>query len=214
VATFDVMMTLVSAGLHWAGGRRTSLPAASLASWSAVGGQPHADDLSAAPRMEPSEMLARFIERVAIDSADDIGTADFQNSDERTGAMNKLMLLMIAAALTACGQSQPSETVEELVANPERIKELQRNARTDRAKVGDELCNRAAEAANGASSVIAEAEIRSAARSRSPRQNRAVTSSRRNALALRRFYCLRPARNLAFSAFAAITVFDRHCHRP
>lgn len=62
--------------------------------------------------------------------------------------MNKVMLLLMAAALTACGPSQPSETVDMLVANPERIKEIQRQCKEDRAKVGDELCMRAAEAAN------------------------------------------------------------------
>ena len=63
--------------------------------------------------------------------------------------MNKVMLLLLmAAALTACGPSQPSETVGMLVANPERIKEIQRQCKEDRAKVGDELCMRAAEAAN------------------------------------------------------------------
>ena len=62
--------------------------------------------------------------------------------------MNKVMLLMLAAALTACSPSQSSETVDFLVAHPERIKELQRQCKEDRAKVGDEHCMRAAEAAN------------------------------------------------------------------
>ena len=62
--------------------------------------------------------------------------------------MNKVMLLMVVATLTACGPSQPSETVDALVANPERIKEIQRQCKEDRAKVGDELCRRAAEDAN------------------------------------------------------------------
>ena len=35
-----------------------------------------------------------------------------------------------------------------LAAHPERIKEIQRQCKEDRAKVGDELCRRAAEAAN------------------------------------------------------------------
>ena len=61
--------------------------------------------------------------------------------------MNKVMLLMVVAALTACGPSQPSETVDALAANPDRIKEIQRQCKEDRAKVGDELCLRAAEAA-------------------------------------------------------------------
>ena len=62
--------------------------------------------------------------------------------------MNRVMLLMLTAALTACGPSRPSETVDYLVAHPDRIKELQRQCKEDRAKVGDELCVRAAEAAN------------------------------------------------------------------
>ena len=61
--------------------------------------------------------------------------------------MNKVMLLMLVAALTACGPPQPSDTVDALAANPERIKEIQRLCKEDRAKVDDELCRRAAEAA-------------------------------------------------------------------
>lgn len=61
--------------------------------------------------------------------------------------MNKVMLPMLFATLSACGPSQPSETVDALAANPERIKEIQRQCKEDRAKVGDELCMRAAEAA-------------------------------------------------------------------
>ncbi len=62
--------------------------------------------------------------------------------------MNKTMLLILAVALTACGKSQPPETVESLAANPERLKELRQQCKTDRAKLGDELCNRVAEASN------------------------------------------------------------------
>lgn len=62
--------------------------------------------------------------------------------------MNKSMLLILAVALTACGKSQPTETVESLAANPERLKELREQCKTDRAKLGDELCNRVAEATN------------------------------------------------------------------
>lgn len=61
--------------------------------------------------------------------------------------MNKVLLIMVIT-LTACGQSRPSETVDFLVAHPDRIKELQRQCKEDRAKIGDELCVRAAEAAN------------------------------------------------------------------
>jgi hypothetical protein len=61
--------------------------------------------------------------------------------------MNRMMLLMLAAALTACGPSQPSETVDS--SWPSRAHQgIQRQCKEDRAKVGDELCRRAAEAAN------------------------------------------------------------------
>ncbi len=62
--------------------------------------------------------------------------------------MNKIMLLMLAVAITSCGKSAPTETVESLAANPERLKELRQQCKTDRAKLGDELCNRVAEATN------------------------------------------------------------------
>ena len=62
--------------------------------------------------------------------------------------MNKIMLLMFTVVLASCGKSAPTETVESLAANPERLKELRQHCKTDRAKLGDELCNRVAEATN------------------------------------------------------------------
>lgn len=71
--------------------------------------------------------------------------------------MKKMILFLLAAALVACGKSeQPAtssgaastETVESLVANPERLKALRQQCKTERAKLGDELCNRVAEATN------------------------------------------------------------------
>lgn len=62
--------------------------------------------------------------------------------------MTRFLLLLMAAVLTACGPSQSTENVDALVANPERIKTIQRQCKEDRAKVGEELCRRAAEAAN------------------------------------------------------------------
>lgn len=59
-----------------------------------------------------------------------------------------LPLMMEATALAACGPVQPSETVDLLVAHPERLKEVQRLCKDDRAKAAEELCRRAAEAAN------------------------------------------------------------------
>ncbi|MCK4142439.1 EexN family lipoprotein [Ralstonia nicotianae] len=71
--------------------------------------------------------------------------------------MKKIIPLFLAAMLVACGKSgptattsksSPTESVESLVANPERLKELRQQCKTDRAKLGDELCNRVAEATN------------------------------------------------------------------
>lgn len=55
-------------------------------------------------------------------------------------------MFMLAMLLAACGQSAPTETVETLAANPERLKELRKQCKADRAKLGDVLCNAVAEA--------------------------------------------------------------------
>lgn len=71
--------------------------------------------------------------------------------------MKEFIPFLLAATLVACGKpeptattgpSGPTETVDSLVANPERLKELRQQCKTDRAKLGDELCNRVAEATN------------------------------------------------------------------
>ncbi|MBS77674.1 EexN family lipoprotein [Variovorax sp.] len=68
--------------------------------------------------------------------------------------MKKIMPLLFASMLTACGQSDSTattattDTVESLAANPERLKELRQQCKLERAKLGDELCNRVAEATN------------------------------------------------------------------
>lgn len=62
--------------------------------------------------------------------------------------MKKIMLFLLVAMLTACGKSEPTETLESLAADPERLKALREQCKTDRAKLGDELCNRVAEATN------------------------------------------------------------------
>lgn len=43
--------------------------------------------------------------------------------------MRKIILLLFVTGLTACGQPEPSETVESLAANPERLKELRQQCR-------------------------------------------------------------------------------------
>ncbi len=66
--------------------------------------------------------------------------------------MKRIFLyLLLAALLSACGQSETSEqsdvpTVEELAADPARLKELREQCKTDRANLGDVLCDRVAEA--------------------------------------------------------------------
>lgn len=60
-------------------------------------------------------------------------------------------LLSIALALSVsliagCGKSAPTDTVESLVANPERLKELRAQCKADHAKVGDAVCGAVSEA--------------------------------------------------------------------
>ena len=62
--------------------------------------------------------------------------------------MIRFLPLLMVAALTACGPSQQTETVDFLVAHPEHLKQVQRLCKEDRSKAGEELCRRAAEAAN------------------------------------------------------------------
>jgi hypothetical protein len=55
--------------------------------------------------------------------------------------LSKIVLLFSLALLASCGKSTPpapNETVESLAANPERLKELRQQCKTDRAKLGDE----------------------------------------------------------------------------
>ena len=65
--------------------------------------------------------------------------------------MKRKIPLQLLAALTACGQSDTPKsanlpTVDELAADPARLKELRQQCKTDRANLGDVLCNRVAEA--------------------------------------------------------------------
>ncbi|MFM1659765.1 entry exclusion lipoprotein TrbK [Pseudomonas aeruginosa] len=64
--------------------------------------------------------------------------------------MKNVIPLLYVLALTGCGQSEapaPSALpmADELAADPARLKELRRQCRLDRARLGDELCNRVAE---------------------------------------------------------------------
>ncbi|MDP1638820.1 MAG: EexN family lipoprotein [Candidatus Nitrotoga sp.] len=61
----------------------------------------------------------------------------------------KTLFLTIAACtvlLAACSKPEPTESVESLIANPEHLKEVRAQCKANHAKVGDALCNMAAEA--------------------------------------------------------------------
>ncbi len=68
----------------------------------------------------------------------------------------KLAIPLIAVLLVACGQSEKphkatsaekkTPTVEELAADPEQLKQLRQQCKTDRPSLGDLLCDRVAEA--------------------------------------------------------------------
>jgi hypothetical protein len=51
-----------------------------------------------------------------------------------------------AVLLAACNKPAPTESVESLAANPERLKEVRAQCKADHAKTGDALCNMASEA--------------------------------------------------------------------
>lgn len=75
--------------------------------------------------------------------------------------MKSFCVLLAVLVLSACGDKPastvqpsaevtPTDTVESLVANPERRRELREQCRLNRAEVGDELCNIVGEANNKA----------------------------------------------------------------
>lgn len=60
--------------------------------------------------------------------------------------MKYLSILLTALLVVACDKAPSIETVESLVANPERLRELRAQCKADHAKVGDAQCNAVAEA--------------------------------------------------------------------
>ncbi len=60
----------------------------------------------------------------------------------------KTLLPLIACTLllAACNKPAPTDTVESLLANPERLKEVHAQCKADHDKMGDALCNKASEA--------------------------------------------------------------------
>lgn len=66
--------------------------------------------------------------------------------------MNSLFIIVatVALMLAGCGKFEPSrpviESVESLVANPERLKDLRAQCKADHARMGDAQCDAVAEA--------------------------------------------------------------------
>ncbi|WP_026143813.1 MULTISPECIES: EexN family lipoprotein [Xanthomonas] len=61
--------------------------------------------------------------------------------------MKRSLTLLAAMLLTACKPGhRPMPTVEELIAQPERLQKLQRRCKLDRDSMGDALCARVGEA--------------------------------------------------------------------
>ena len=65
--------------------------------------------------------------------------------------MKQIVLLLLVAVLTACGPSETPKqtnepTVDDLAADPVRLKELRQQCKTDRVALGEVLCNRVTEA--------------------------------------------------------------------
>jgi len=57
-----------------------------------------------------------------------------------------LTTLACTLLLAACNKPAPTDTVESLLANPARLKEVHAQCKADHDKVGDALCNKASEA--------------------------------------------------------------------
>ena len=63
--------------------------------------------------------------------------------------MKQLLIIAFALSislLAACGKSAPIDTVDSLVTNPERLKELRAQCKADHARVGDAVCGAVSEA--------------------------------------------------------------------
>lgn len=60
--------------------------------------------------------------------------------------MQRTCGLWLALILVGCQPPVQTETVESLAADPERLKQVQRQCRLDRARMGDGACEAASEA--------------------------------------------------------------------
>jgi conjugative transfer region protein TrbK len=60
--------------------------------------------------------------------------------------MRKMYSLLTVLLAAACGKTGPSDTIESLAADPDRLKEVMRQCRRDHAEASDPRCIAASEA--------------------------------------------------------------------
>ena len=60
--------------------------------------------------------------------------------------MNKVSVVLMTAMLAACSRAAPTDTVNSLVAHPDRLREVEQQCANDYAKLGAAECNAASEA--------------------------------------------------------------------
>ncbi|MEO9228795.1 MAG: EexN family lipoprotein [Devosia sp.] len=60
--------------------------------------------------------------------------------------MKRLLIVVFALLVSACGKPASIESAESLVANPARLKALRGQCQADHARVGDAQCSAVAEA--------------------------------------------------------------------
>lgn len=60
--------------------------------------------------------------------------------------MKQFLMIVLALSAVACNKPAPTDTVESLVANPERLKELRAQCKANHDKVGDVVCAAVSEA--------------------------------------------------------------------
>ena len=60
--------------------------------------------------------------------------------------MNKIGVVLMTVMLAACSRAAPTDTVDSLVAHPDRLREVEQQCTNDYAKMGVAECNAASEA--------------------------------------------------------------------
>lgn len=60
--------------------------------------------------------------------------------------MNKILLLLVAMILAACGRSEPVDTAQSLMSNPSHLRDVEQLCANNDAKVSASVCRAASEA--------------------------------------------------------------------